>query len=149
MRKGELLSSQRVRGADPFIKNDFYKKWASVLDEAKINIETDKNIIFNCDESSFTHDPKDVKVIAEKGKKRISKNITGSGKKNTTVMACGAANGFKLPPLIIFRGRYVRSSWFHKDAYPGTCYSAQKKGWMEGSIFAHWFSKVFIKNIGT
>jgi len=99
MRRGELLSSQRVRGADE----------ASVLDEAQINIETDKNIIFNCDESSFTHDPKDVKVIAEKGKKRVSKNIAGSGKKNTTVMACGAANGDKLPPLIIYRGKYVWS----------------------------------------
>lgn len=73
MRKGELLSSQRVRGADPFVINDFYKKWSSVLDEAQIDIETDKNIIFNCDESSFTHDPKDVKVIAEKGKRRVKK----------------------------------------------------------------------------
>lgn len=52
-----------------------------------------------------------------------------------------------MSPLIIFRGKYVWSSWFHKYAYPGTCYSVQKKGWMEGSIFAHWFSKVLIKNI--
>lgn len=57
------------------------KKWSSVLDEAQIDIETDKNIIFNCEESSFTHDPKDVKVIAKNGKRRVSKNIAGSGKK--------------------------------------------------------------------
>jgi len=69
MQKGELLSSQRVREADPFVINDFYKKWSSELDEAQINIETNKNITFNCDESSFTHEPKGVKVIAEKGKK--------------------------------------------------------------------------------
>lgn len=69
-----------------------------------------------------------MKVIATKGTKRVSKNVAGSGKSNTTVLVCGAANGSKMPPFIIFTGAYVWSTWIPKDDYPGTSYTAQKKG---------------------
>lgn len=86
-------------------------------------------------------------MIAKKGTKRVSKNIAGSGKLNTTVLACGSADGAKMPPFIIFSGTYVWSTWIPQNDYPGTAYTAQKKGWMEGTLFANWFAEVFLKNI--
>ncbi|CAH2100758.1 unnamed protein product [Euphydryas editha] len=66
---------------------------------------------------------------------------------NTTVLACGAADGTKMPPFIIFSSTYVWSTWIPEDDYPGIAYTAQKKGWMEGSLFSNWFAEVFLKNI--
>lgn len=146
IRKGENLSNQRVRGADPFTVHNFYNDVKKIYKKEKIT-EDNAGLIYNCDETSFSHDPDEVRVIAKKGTKRVSKNVAGSGKTNTTVLACGAADGTKMPPFIVFSGTYVWNTWIPKDDYPGTAYTAQKKGWMEGSIFANWFTQVFLNNI--
>lgn len=124
IRKGELLSSQRVRGTDPFIIKQFYDDVEKMYKNEKIG-PGDSGINFNCDETAFSHDPRDIKVVAEKGVKRISRNIAGSWKTNTTVLACGAADGTKLPPFIIFTGKQMWSTWIPEREYPGTCYSVQ------------------------
>jgi hypothetical protein len=78
VRKGESMSAQRLRGADLFTIQEWYRKLQVALKKEKI---TNGHYIFNCDETGFNHDPKDVKLIAPKGQKRVSKNISGSGKK--------------------------------------------------------------------
>jgi hypothetical protein len=58
--------------ADPFVVNKF-------VDEAeKLYISenlTSGDLVHNCDETAFTHDPNDVRVVAEKEKLIVSKNI--------------------------------------------------------------------------
>lgn len=148
IRKGEIMSSQRLRGADPFIIKAWYENLSKLYKQEHIT-SLDGHHIYNCDETGFSHDPKDVKHIASKGQKRVSKNIAGSGKKNTTVLACGNAHGNKLPPFIIFKGKYVWQSWIPDDDYPGTVYTAQKKGWMEGELFHKWFKESFLPFVKT
>ncbi|KAK9709534.1 hypothetical protein QE152_g26553 [Popillia japonica] len=60
----------------------------------------DSGLLFNCDETLFSHDPKDKKIVAEEGVKRISRNIAGTGKTNTTVLAAGAADGQNFRPSL-------------------------------------------------
>lgn len=146
IRKGEALSSQRVRGTDPFIIKKFYSDIQKMYEQEKITSD-DGGLIFNCDETAFSHDPKDVRVVAAKGVKRVSKNIAGSGKTNTTVLACGAADGKKLPPFIIFTGKQMWSSWIPEKEYEGTCYAVQENGWMDGNLFFKWFKDLFLKSI--
>lgn len=145
IRKGEAMSCQRVRGADPFIIKKFYEDVGKMYRTEKIGPE-DGNLIFNCDESSFSHDPRDVRVISQKGIKRVSRNIPGSGKSNTTVLACGAADGTKLPPFIIFTGKQLWSTWIPKNDYLGTGYASQANGWMTEELFVKWFKEVFLLN---
>lgn len=148
VRKGEAMSSQRLRGADPFTIKNWYEKLNDLYKKENIG-PLDGDRVYNCDESGFCHDPKDVKLIAPKGQKRVSKNIAGSGKKNSTVLACGNANGDKLPPFIIFKGKYVWQNWIPEHDYPGTVYTAQKKGWMEGELFLKWFTECFLPFVKT
>ncbi|KAG5876601.1 hypothetical protein JTB14_021568 [Gonioctena quinquepunctata] len=109
LREGESMSSQRLRGADPFVVKQWYQSLDGIFQTERI-LATDGHLVYNCDETGFGHDPEDVLLVAPKGQKRVSKNIAGSGKKNTTVLACGNAKGEKLPPFIIFRGKYVWQS---------------------------------------
>lgn len=146
IRKGEALSSQRVRGTDPFVIKKFYDDIAKMYNDMGIGPE-DGGLLFNCDETAFSHDPKDMKIVAEKGVKRISRNIAGTGKTNTTVLACGAADGRKLPPFIIYTGKQMWSTWIPKHEYPGTCYAAQENGWMDGNLFVKWFIDLFLPSI--
>nr|CAD7427466.1 unnamed protein product [Timema monikensis] len=73
----------------------------------------DDGILFNCDEIAFSRDPRDMKIVAEKSVRRFSRNIAGTGKTNTTVLACGETDGTKFLSFIIFTGTLISASEKH------------------------------------
>nr|CAD7265915.1 unnamed protein product [Timema shepardi] len=70
----------------------------TVYDEHEIKDRGD--FIFNCDESGFPSDPSKLRALGEKGKP-LTRVSGGSGKEDTTVLACVSAAGVALPPLIV------------------------------------------------
>lgn len=50
------------------------------------------------------------RVVTEKGKP-AHRIIQGSGRENTTVLACVNAEGKALPPLVIYEANKLWSSW--------------------------------------
>lgn len=55
-------------------------------------------------------------------------------------MGCVSAAGTLLPPLIIFKGQNLWSSWKGTNDLPGTTYACSGNGWMMTSIFNQWFA---------
>ena len=70
--------------------------------------------------------------------------IPGSDRENTTVMgACNAA-GRDLPPMVIFEGLQVQSTWRPKVKPDAAYYPwifSNKSGWMNSETFYKWFEK--------
>jgi len=99
--------------------------------------------IFNADESGFSSDPSRIRAIGKKGS-TLCRISGGSGRENTTVSACIAADGSTLPPLVVFKGAANQPRWMSEKAYPGTQYSASSNGWMEKPQFFHWITQGFI-----
>ena len=60
------------------------------------------------------------------------------------MVACVAADGTFLPPLIVYERGAVQSRWTSTDAYPGILYAASSNGWMEEPQFYYWFTTAFI-----
>lgn len=56
-------------------------------------------------------------------------------------MACISANGELLPPLIIFQGQNLWSTWKGTKDLENTCYAVSDKGWMTTAVFNGWFQK--------
>jgi hypothetical protein len=54
-------------------------------------------------------------------------------------MAGIAANGDKLPPLIIFKGKNFLGDWNGSNPYPGTQIAKSENGWMVTNVFCRWF----------
>ena len=99
------------------------------------------DLIWNSDESGLPHDPKKCKVVSLKGQKTMQ-IVTGSDRDNTTVLAAVSASGAVLPPLIIFQGKQVQTTWRPSTAANHQCYPwiyANEKGWMKSDIFSKWF----------
>lgn len=134
----QLEKSRRMATSDPFIIYGFYQKLEETIHE--LNLEDCPGQIWNLDETSFSSDPSRVKGVAEIGQK-VHRNIEGSGKENTTVMACISAAGVLLPPLIIFQGAHLWTSWKGTKDLPNTFYACSEKGWMTTNIFQEWFQK--------
>ena len=69
-----------------------------------------------------------------------------SGRELITLMGCGSAAGERLPPMILYKGKHLYSTWTINGP-PGALYSTSESGWMEKENFFHWFQKCFLPAI--
>ena len=145
--KLQPLESARKKQTNPWIIYGFYDLLEKTIQY--LGIQSKPQQIWNCDETSFCHDPSQTKVLASKGEKS-SWLTAATGRENTSVLACVNAAGEKLPPFAIFKGKNLWDSWIPKEGdWPNTVYSAQKNGWMTAELFERWFTKSFVPNVGS
>lgn len=85
--------------------------------------------IFNCDETSFCHDPSKTRIVGAIGEKS-TRTTSSSGRENTTVLLCVSASGEKLTLLCVFKGKHIMSSWMNADEEYQTAVTACERGWM-------------------
>ena len=126
---------------NPFIIYHYYEMLEDCIQ--KLGLEDRPDLIWNMDESGLPHEPKKCKVISQKGQKTLQV-VPGSNRENTTVVAACSASGTKLPPMIIFEGKQVQTTWrpdrpSNSPNYPWI-YS-NKKGWMDTDTFFKWFEQ--------
>ena len=142
----KLCKARYSTTKNPFIVNH----WFDILEETvkKLGIEDRPDLIWNSDESGLPSEPKKCKVISLKGQKTLQ-IVTGSDRDNTTVLAAVSTSGKTFPPLIIFQGKQVQTTWWtttnaNHEFYPWI-YS-NEKGWMKADIFHKWFVEWEIKS---
>ena len=58
------------------------------------------------------------------------------------INVCGSADGTRLPPFILFKGKHLYSTWT-EGGPAGACYGVSLSGWMEEANFFKWFDKQF------
>ncbi|CAG9136187.1 unnamed protein product [Plutella xylostella] len=112
----------------------------------ELGLENNPERIYNIDETSYSSDPQKTKVVGRRGYPSTRTTAT-AGKANTTVLIASNAAGGKGPPFIIYKGKYVWSEWTSEEAYPGTLYTATKKGWIVSEAFRDFMLKSFIPMI--
>ena len=100
--------------------------------------------IYNCDESGMPLEHKMPKVIALKGAKKVRQCSSGN-KTQITVLGCVSAAGQVIPPMVVFSGKRFNHS-LSDGEIPGTLYGMSDSGWMDGELFANWFSTHFLKH---
>jgi hypothetical protein len=131
-----LEKARKTAASNPDIIYQYY----STLEKETIRLRIvhRPECVWNIDETSLFIDPRKLKVIASKGQK-ASRTQATSGREATTVMAGISAAGECLPPLIIFKGQKLQSTWRSPNAYKGTQYACSESGWMVSEIFYDWF----------
>ena len=91
--------------------------------------------------SGLPSEPKKCRAKSQKGQKTLQ-IVAGSDRDNTTVLAAVSASGSTLPPLTIFQGKQVHTTWRPSSdptsehfpwIYPN------ESGWMKANVFHKWF----------
>ena len=135
LKKAEMICLARKSVTEnPFIIFGFYDILSEIIESKNLTPAQ----IWNCDESAFSSDPNSYKVVGVKGKSAY-RVTPGPGRENTTVLSACNAAGRALPPLVIFAGKNLQSSWYGDKALEGTTYSISDSGWMTTEVFASWF----------
>ncbi|KAJ8707707.1 hypothetical protein PYW07_017245 [Mythimna separata] len=145
VKKPQPVEYARKNACRPDVIYPYFDLLEETINE--LNLQNKPAHIYNLDETSFSKDPSKSKVVGLKGF-TSTRTISSPGKDNTTVLLGCNAQGEKLPPLIIYKGKNVWDEWTSQEAYPGTVYAATSNGWMESTVFENFFDKVFLPTVG-
>lgn len=147
LRKPEKLTSVRARMLNLEVLGKYFDELGKIITEGNFGQYPER--LWNCDETSFHMEHTPVRVYAEKGDKSIVSKVSARSS-NITVMACVSANGSRMPPMLISKGKTQRSllGFRTEDAPPESVWTFQKKGWINDEIGEQWFDQVFLKHCG-
>ena len=67
----------------------------------------------------------------------------GYGHQYITVHCAGSADGGRLPPFILYKGKNVYQRWM-KGGLAAAVYGVSESGWMDSDNFLSWFKKLFL-----
>ncbi|KAF0309116.1 Jerky -like [Amphibalanus amphitrite] len=102
--------------------------------------------IFNLDESGLATDVRTEQVFVSKKDRNAYLRAASCGKATYSVLFCASASGVFMPPFTVYKGLHLYESWTNGGP-AGAVYGVTKSGWMEGSVFEGWFSKVFLPHV--
>ncbi|XP_074037198.1 uncharacterized protein [Leptinotarsa decemlineata] len=147
IKKPQSVEFARKKCLDPFIINDYFDILKKQLDA--LNLHDKPRQIWNLVETNFCLDPCKTKIVEKRGA-ASSRTTAGTGRENTTVLMAVSADGFKAPPLIVFKAKNMWDGWVAppSEEFPGTTYATTAKGWMEANIFLRYFEKHLLDIFG-
>ena len=99
--------------------------------------------IGNMDETPIFFDMVGNVTVEAKGNKTVHIRTTGNEKNQFTCILSVLANGTKLPPMVIFKGKRLPH-----NLPPGIIVQMQEKGWMDEQIMWLWIEKVWTRRPG-
>ena len=144
LRKPEALSYSRAKCANAKTVEDFFAKLGALY--ARLNILSKPMLIYNADETGISKVHKQrTRVLARRGQKVVWELTSGERGRTHTLVVCGSASGYALPPLMIFPRVRVGDK-LKSGAPPGTIFEGSPKGWINKDIFYRWMD-FFIANI--
>ena len=140
LRQAEPLSYARAAANNP----DVFEKYFDLLHETiEANGLTHRpGQMFNCDETGMPLCHKPPKVVAGVGQ-RHPYAVTSGDRSQITIMACGSASGYSIPPMVIFDRKHLQME-MTKGEVPGTFYGLSDSGWMNAELFQEWFQNHFL-----
>ena len=141
LRVAAPLSFARAMASDKDSLNNYFDLLEDTLHVNEIF--DDASRIFNCDETGVPLCPPSLKVVDRVGVKNPV-YLSGNTKAQVTVLACSCANGYVLPPFVIF-DRKTLTPELTKGEIPGTLYGLSSNGWIDMELFSGWFCNHFLK----
>ena len=140
LRKGEPLSRARMKVTDRSVLDRYDDLLYHIL--VSNDLLNKPAQIFNCDETGIPLCHKTGKVITDK-KQKHPYTVTSGDKTQITVLACGNAAGYAIPPMVIYDRKGLNPEWLIGEV-PGTAYGLSDNGWMDSELFLGWFQNHFL-----
>ena len=143
LRKPESLSYVRAKAVNLVTIQDFFAKLGALY--AWLNLLSKPMQVYNVDESGLNVTQHKGKVVADVKRRGVHRVVASEKGRNHTIVACGSASGYILPPIIVFP-RVRVSEALKASAPPGSIVAAQKKGWITAELYLKWF-RFFLEQI--
>lgn len=140
LRQAESLAHARAKANDKKVINKYF----DMLEETirKNGLTNLPPQMFNCDETGLPLTHKPTKVVARVGQKHPYA-VTSNEKAQITVLACGNAAGYCIPPMVIFNCKSLKPEMMIGEV-PSTFYGLSESGWMDTELVKEWLKNHFL-----
>jgi hypothetical protein len=131
---------QRALNEDPKSLREWFTTVRRVVDENGIQPED----IYNFDETGFAMGLISAQKVVTRAEYYGRRSILQPGNREwVTAIEAISADGFSLPPCVIFKGQVYKEAWF--DNLPKDWrIEVSKNGWTTDEISLRWLQKLFI-----
>lgn len=83
------------------------------------------------------------RVLASSRKKKASRS-SPENREWVSVIEAASATGQRLRPVVIFKGRYIQTTWFPSESVPNWFYTTSENGWTSNKIGVEWLRQIYI-----
>jgi hypothetical protein len=131
---------QRALNEDPKSLREWFNKVQSIVDENGIQPED----IYNFDETGFAMGLISAQKVVTRAEYYGRRSILQPGNREwVTAVEAICADGYSLPPCVIFKGQVAIAGWF--DNLPKDWrFEVSNNGWTTDEIGLRWLQKLFI-----
>ncbi|XP_048516320.1 MFS-type transporter clz9-like isoform X2 [Athalia rosae] len=133
-RQTESTSTIRARGFNRERVDGFFNILEKIVDKYKLNGYR----IFNVDESALmTVQGKPQKIVGYKKRSQADPSAYGDKGVNTTIVCCVSASSFYIPPMVIFKQKYMAPE-LGVGAPSGSLIQISDTGYINSELFVLW-----------
>ena len=136
----EPLAYARAMANDSKVINKYFDMLEETIHENGLTHRPAQ--IFNCDETGLPLTHKPPKVVTHVGQKHPY-TVTSNEKAQITVLVCGSAAGYCIPPMVIFDRKSLNPEMAIGEV-PSTFYGLSQSGWMDSELFEEWYKNHFL-----
>ncbi|KAL8290854.1 hypothetical protein RB597_008897 [Gaeumannomyces tritici] len=139
--RGRRIESARVKGATTATIRQWWER-LQIPEVAGIKPEN----TYNADEGGLQEGKTGNGLVLGLAEARLLQRKEPGTRTWTSFIECISATGVSLPPLIIFKGKYVQEQWFPEALgyFKGWEFTATDNGWTTDRTAVEWLQKVFL-----
>ena len=109
-----------------------------------------QHFILNMDQVPFKPQESSKRTLAKKGAKSINAKEIKTGVGRITALVCVAADGTKLPPLIVYKAKPNGTVQREFKHFPKECkYIVQENAWTDEQVMLYWVDNVLKPYVST
>jgi hypothetical protein len=129
------------RGKDTTIED--IQVWFTAFQNELKEYDIEQHNVYNMDETGFAIGTSQSNRVVIDGTLRTRYKIEPGRQEWVTAVECICADGSALPPLVIFKGQQISSTWIDSNIPWNWQFGTSPKGWTSNEHGMEWIRRVF------
>ncbi|XP_062566908.1 uncharacterized protein LOC134229216 [Saccostrea cucullata] len=140
VRRPKTISELRAKATSRESIEKYFKELESILD--KYDLRDKPECIYNVDEKGIQHNHSPPYIVASSDS--VPSVITAEKSSTVTILGCGNALGYQIPPFFVFPGARMRRELM-EGCSVGAEGTVSKTGWSNSEIFTTYLQNHFVR----
>ncbi|KAJ5267694.1 transcriptional regulator family: Centromere protein B DNA-binding region [Penicillium angulare] len=135
LRRQKVTDSKRISDKDVAILRHWYDLLANIMNGVP------ERLVYNFDETGFQLGQGQTQKVFTRYQSKIPRLAGEEHGERVTVAECIAADGWRMEPLIIFKGRHQMESWYNTNLPQNWMTATTEKGYMIDELAVSWLKR--------
>lgn len=137
---GRKVDRNRIDNVTPEALKGWFDSLQNIIHKLKIQASD----MYNMDETGINLGACNNTTVIGSTQSKSTFKKTPENREWASIIETVSVTGAKLPPVIIFKGKGIQSSWYTEEGIPNFLYTTSMNGWTSNDIGLHWLHQAEI-----